>query len=155
MNYVAIGLILCVCLVPGTSIAQDSNSQEGAALLDEIKQADAELFEAFNSCDLETMGKVFAKDLEFYHDISGVTGYEQTMGATKANCDRDLGLKRELVSDSLQVYPVPGYGAMQIGKHTFCHLENGRNDCGTFDFVHVWRRTEDGWKVARVVSYGH
>jgi hypothetical protein len=33
-----------------------------------------------------------------------------------------------LVPGSLEVYPIPGYGAMQIGAHTFCHIEDGSNN---------------------------
>ena len=27
--------------------------------------------------------------------------------------------------------------------------------CGTFKFVHVWRRTANGWQITRAVSYDH
>ena len=141
----------CLCVI----ITDHSNAQEPIELVAEIARADAELFEAFNACDLEKMGEIFAKDLEFYHDLVGRTDYLQTMEGTKTNCDRKLGLIRELVEDSLVVHPAGDYGAIQIGKHTFCHLENGKNVCGTFDFVHVWRRVEEGWKLSRVISYGH
>ena len=64
-------------------------------------------------------------------------------------------LKRELVKGSLEVYPIPGYGAMEIGAHTFCHIENGKQECGTFKFVHIWQKNKEGWQITRVVSYGH
>ena len=131
------------------------NAQHSTELFADIARAAAELFEAFNSCDLERMGNIFAKDLEFYHDISGVTDYAQTMESSKANCDKNLGLRRELVHGSLEVYPIGDDGAIQIGQHTFCHLEDGEDDCGPFQFVHVWRRVEEGWRLARVISYGH
>ena len=151
MRHVTTGvLVLCLCLGAGISSAQDSKE-----LLAEITKVDAELFEAFNTCDLKTSGAIFAKDLEFYHDITGLGDYEQTMEATKTNCDRSLGLRRELVEESHEVHPIGNDGAVQIGKHTFCHPENGEDVCGTFDFVHVWRRVGDGWKLARVISYGH
>lgn len=121
----------------------------------EIASADAEFFAAFNTCDLETMAATFAEDLEFYHDIAGLSDYATTMRATKENCERQLGLNRELIEDSLEVYPIKDYGAIQVGRHTFCHLENGVNDCGTFEFLHIWRRTDEGWRIARVVSYDH
>jgi hypothetical protein len=35
------------------------------------------------------------------------------------------------------------------------HIENGKDDCGTFKFLQIWKHTADGWKLARVVSYGH
>lgn len=142
-----------------TALAASSVAAEETAadpeLVAEMQKADAALFDAFNACDLETVGKLFAEDLEFFHDLGGLTDYRQSMDNTKALCDRKLGLKRELVEGSMEVYPVPGFGAIQKGRHTFCHMENGKNDCGTFEFVHVWRRDGDSWELARVVSYGH
>ncbi|NKI35375.1 hypothetical protein HFP89_09365 [Wenzhouxiangella sp. XN79A] len=48
-----------------------------------------------------------------------------------------------------------GYGAIHEGQHRFCHEVDGADDCGTFDFLHIWKRETDGWRLARVVSYGH
>ena len=151
MKFGATGILcLGLCFVIGSAEAQTSET-----LASEISKADAELFDAFNACDLETMGKIFSMDLEFYHDVGGLGDYKKTMGNSKANCERGLGLKRELVDGSQEVYPIADYGAIQKGSHTFCHVENGEMDCGTFEFVHVWRRDEGSWKVARVISYGH
>lgn len=132
-----------------------AGAQESEELRDEIAKADKTFFDAFNACDVQTMGELFAEDLEFYHDLGGVQGYTETMNTTKQNCERKLGLRRSLVEGSLKVHPIKGYGAIQIGKHTFCHVENGKDDCGTFEFVHVWRRSNTGWELARVISYGH
>lgn len=130
-------------------------TEASTALFDEITKVDARLFDAFNACDLDTMGALFSEDLEFYHDLGGVSGYKATMETTKANCEKRLGLRRTLVPNSLKVYPIKDYGAIQIAAHTFCHLENGKDDCGTFQFVHVWKRVDAGWKLTRVISYGH
>ena len=143
-------LWLAFLVVAGSALAQDA-----AELKAEIAAADAKFFDAFNACDLEIMGEIFAKDLEFYHDLAGFSDYRKTMDGGEANCRRNLGLRRELVEESHEVYPMGKEGAIQKGKHTFCHMENGQEDCGTFEFVHVWRRAEDGWKIARVISYGH
>lgn len=124
-------------------------------LFDEVSELDSQLFTAFNRCDLETMGNLFSKDLEFFHDISGLTGYEETMQASRTNCERNLGLKRELVDGSMSVYPLGDIGAIQTGRHTFCHEVDGGSDCGTFGFTHVWMRDGQAWKLFRVVSYGH
>lgn len=145
---------LLLTLAPVPSLAE-------ADLLSEIKQADKTMFDAFNNCDIKTMESMFSKDLEFYHDIGGLGGFEKTINSTRNNCNDNLGLVRTLISESLEVYPVKGFGAIQIGKHTFCHLEydkdgkNAKNDCGTFDFTHIWKQTNNGWVVHRVVSYGH
>jgi hypothetical protein len=44
---------------------------------------------------------------------------------------------------------------MEIGRHRFCHKENGKDDCGSFGFAMVWRKTGASWKISRVLSYGH
>ena len=136
-------------------VAGSGNAQEPTELYIEISRLDAAFFAAFNACDQETTEGMFAEDLEFFHDIGGLSDKAQTLEAGKSNCERALGLERELVEGSLEVYPIKDYGAIQKGKHTFCHLENGKNDCGTFEFVHIWRKSEGGWQMTRVISYGH
>jgi len=64
-------------------------------------------------------------------------------------------LRRELVPGSLEVYPLQGYGAIEVGAHRFCHEENGKRDCGTMKFSMVWRKVGEEWKLSRVLSYAH
>ena len=121
----------------------------------EIVEMDRALFEAFNNRDLKKQETIFAQDIEFFHDQGGMTKYDQLIENTKRLFARNNGLKRTLVPSSLEIYPIKGYGALQVGEHTFCHVADGRNDCGTFKFVHVWQKRSDGWKLTRVISYGH
>jgi hypothetical protein len=116
---------------------------------------DSVVFNAFNTRDVEKLKTLFTRDLEFYHDKGGLTDYDYTMNFMKSVAVPGNDLRRELVKGSLEVYPIPGYGAMEIGAHTFCHTENGKQDCGTFKFVHIWQKKDGEWKIARVVSYGH
>ncbi|MGV3528014.1 MAG: nuclear transport factor 2 family protein [Flavisolibacter sp.] len=132
--------------------AQDSRA-DGLTL--EILHMDSLMFNAFNSRDVETMKNLFDKDLEFYHDISGLMNYDKNMAATEETFASGTDLHRELVPGSTEVYPIKNYGAMQMGEHIFCHTENGKPDCGTFKFVHIWKKTPEGWKITRVISYGH
>ena len=125
------------------------------ALYSEIKNMDSVLFNAFNNRDTSTFKKFFTADLEFYQDKDGLTGYQQTIEFMRSTALNDNGLKRDLLAGSLQVYPIPGYGAMEIGTHKFCHPENGKMDCGLFKFVHIWKRTGSEWKISRVISYDH
>lgn len=141
---------ICAMVFSTSCLAADKTR-----IFNEIHEADRTFFAAFNSCDLETMGRIFSKDLEFYHDISGYAGYDQTMEVTKNNCDSNLGLVRKLVDDSMSVHPLGDFGAIQKGRHTFCHLADGKNDCGTFEFLHVWKRDGRDWILHRVISYGH
>ncbi|HEV7781081.1 MAG TPA: nuclear transport factor 2 family protein [Chitinophagaceae bacterium] len=126
-----------------------------AELYDTIAHMDSVLFNAFNSKDVEILKTLFTSDLEFYHDTGGLTDYTQNMLAFENTAAQNPDLKRELIPGSMEVYPVKDFGAMQIGSHRFCHTENGKPDCGVFKFVHIWKKTNKGWKICRVVSYGH
>lgn len=146
-RHLAIASLAIVCCSAVTA--------EEATLLEEILRMDQVLFDAFNSGDIETTMTVFDPDLEFYHDTGGLAGYDQTIENTRRLFEANSGLSRELIAESVSVYPVPGYGAIQVGKHRFCHPENGVMDCGVFEFVHVWKKTDGSWTLARVISYGH
>jgi len=122
-------------------------------LVGEIRAADARMFDAFNRCDIDTMASIYAEDLEFFHDIGGLDGKARTLEKTRELCARELGLERTLVED--RVVPIAGYGAIHEGRHRFCHEVDEEDDCGTFDFLHIWKREDDSWALARVVSYGH
>lgn len=142
-------------IIANLAKAQHVSDSANRELYREIARMDSILFNAFNSRDIAKFGSLFTNDLEFFHDKGGLTGYDYTMNFMKDVARNNNGLRRDLVKGSLEVYPVPGYGAIQIGAHTFCHLENGKQDCGTFKFVHVWQKKDGAWKISRVVSYGH
>src|SRR5688572_1384055 len=78
-------------------------------LYDTIASMDSVLFDAFNKKDLPTLGKMFSQDLEFYHDLGGVTNYSQNMEAFKRTFDGARKVRRELVAGSLEVYPIKDY----------------------------------------------
>lgn len=149
------------------SIAACSTSQKSSSevtkpyalgsrdLFDTIAHMDSVLFDAFNNQNLEKQKTIFATDLEFYHDKGGLTNYNQVIENTRRLFDQNIGLRRTLIPGSLQVYPIKDYGAIQIGMHRFCHRENGKDDCGTFKFIHIWQKKDDGWKLTRVISYDH
>ena len=125
------------------------------ALYDTIAHMDSALFEAFNNRDIEKQKTIFSTNLEFYHDNGGLTNYNQVIENTRRLFGQSNGLKRVLVPGTLEVYPIKDFGAIEIGTHRFCHRENGKDDCGTFKFVHIWQKTNDGWKLTRVISYDH
>lgn len=145
---------------PPTSAQSDAgqgptSEREPTVLHDEISRMDNALSETFNAHDLKAVMRLFAEDLEFYHDSDGLLTYAEVTEGFRRLFSADNGIRRDLVPGSLVVHPVADYGAIQIGEHRFCHKENERDDCGTFQFVHVWRKVGDQWKLARVLSYGH
>jgi len=131
------------------------SSATSGELYQTIASRDSGLFQAFNAHDIERLKTFFTKDLEFYHDKSGLTNYDQTNENFKKMFDQNNGIKRELIPNSLEVYPIKAYGVIEIGEHQFCHIENGKNDCGTFPFIIVWQNQGGDWKVSRVISYNH
>jgi hypothetical protein len=43
-------------------------TQHVGTLFETIKSLDTQLFDAYNNCDLATLGSLVSDDLEFYHD---------------------------------------------------------------------------------------
>ncbi len=125
------------------------------SLYKQVAYLDSVLFTSFNNRDVKTFAYFFAEDLEFFHDKGGLTGYNHTVNFAKAQADAKSDLRRTLVPGTLEIYPIPNYGAMQIGSHRFCHTENGQQDCGTFKFIHIWKQTGTEWKITRILSYDH
>jgi hypothetical protein len=153
-------IVLCT---PLYAAAQDSSAGKSPqyvpvskALYDTIAHMDSILFNAANTQDLKTMRSLFTEDLEFYHDASGLAGYEMTMKNFQNLFTNYKDTRKLLVAGNMEVYPIKDYGAIQTGLHQFCRLENGvLKDCGAFKFLHIWKRTATGWKISRVVSYNH
>lgn len=149
--------MILLFLVSGISKAQNSEKriESSSILYQEVYHLDSLLFDAFNKRDTTVFNNMFSKDLEFYHDKGGLSGYDQTVNFLRETIKADNNLKRELVKGSFEVYAIPGYGAMEIGSHRFCHDENGKRDCGIFKFIHIWKKQNDQWKITRVISYDH
>ena len=124
-------------------------------LYDEIARLDREMFEAYNAHDAAKLASYFDDKLEFYHDKGGLMTLEQSMAGLTSTFGQSNGIRRDLIPGSLEVYPIANYGAIEVGAHRFCHVEDGKNDCGTFKFLHVWQKQERGWRITRAVSYDH
>jgi hypothetical protein len=154
---ISVACIVLMLLCPGLMQGQSSQNKaaDQQALYREIAHMDSVLFNAFNKRDVEKFKSLFTDDLEFYHDLGGLTGYKHTVDFMISTASGNSDLRRDLVEGSLEVYPVKDYGAIQIGQHRFCHTENGKQDCGTFKFVQIWQKKNGEWKISRVVSYGH
>lgn len=148
-------LLFCLTLV---LVQQHSHAQQTApspSLYETISQLDSLLFNAYNTRDLEKMKSFFDEDLEFYHDKGGLQNYSAVEEGFKNIFNQQNPPTRMLVDGSLEVYPIKDFGAIQTGRHTFCHPENGKQDCGTFKFMHVWQNINGKWKIKRIVSYDH
>jgi hypothetical protein len=120
-----------------------------------ITELDKELFDAYNTCNLEKLGSLVADDLEFYHDKTGLAvGKRVFLDAIKNNiCGK---VTRELVPGTLEVHPLKGFGAMEMGTHRFLHpWTQDHGEVGEGKFITLWQYKAGAWKITRAISYDH
>lgn len=151
--------VTLLALVPACSTARSSERSQSESyspasqeLYDAIAHADAAMSEAYNTCDVAKFEALFAEDVEFYHDLAGlITSRQVLVDAFKNNiCGK---VTRELVKDSLEVYPIANYGAVELGAHYF-HDTQGNDGAPSrpAKFVFVWRKQAGEWKLTRSIS---
>jgi hypothetical protein len=157
-------------LGPTTAFTQNETSK----LFETMQALDTQLFAAANHCNYEKLTAMVDENLEFYHDLGGLTlGRQAFLDSIKNNtCGVMI---RELVPATLEVYPIKDYGAIEMGVHRFHHpghenefaaakqlgmtrfLDPGAAEwpVGEAKFLHIWQLKDGNWKLTRVVSYGH
>jgi Domain of unknown function (DUF4440) len=154
----ALGLLLIFSV--GAALSQQTSPTQVKvmpaphdALFTTIQTLDTKFFNAYNTCDLATIGPMVDENLEFYHDKTGLTvGRQPLLDALKQNiCGK---VTRELVAGSLEVYPLANYGAVEIGVHRFHHPDDPTN-VGEAKFIHIWREKDGVWQITRVISFDH
>jgi hypothetical protein len=94
----------------------------------------------------------YSDSIEFYHDQAGlITSKETILKETRENiCGK---IKRELKRGSIEVYPIQGFGAIEIGMHRFTDTNaDEKTPEITGKFVFVWQMENDEWKIRRVIS---
>lgn len=152
--YLFTGFILAsACTYSSTN--QPSQKPIDKELYNTLSLQDSLLFESFNSQNFEKFKSFFDDSLEVFQDNAGVRNYAAAMKSFKEIFSRNNGLTRKLIKSSLEVYPIKDYGAIETGSHVFCHKENGKQDCGTFKFVHIWKKVNNHWKITRIITYDH
>lgn len=124
-------------------------------LFNTIQSLDARLFDAYNRCDLKQFAAMLDDNLEFYHDVGGLSrGKQPAVDGVKNNiCGK---VTRELVPGTLEVYPIAHYGAVEIGVHRFHHP--GHEDTepiGEAKFMQLWQNQDGTWKLTRIISFDH
>ncbi|HUQ11450.1 MAG TPA: nuclear transport factor 2 family protein [Steroidobacteraceae bacterium] len=145
-----------VRVVLKTKRADGAAAQARDPLYEKMLALDTGLFESFNQCadpaQLAKHAAMFAKDVEFYHDLGGVEwGADAVIDSTRKNvCGK---FHRELDAATFRAYPIPGFGAMTTGTHRFCHTPTTCEGVG--EFTMVWKQTGETWQVTRVLSFAH
>ncbi len=138
-----------------------SFAQRSGELYTTISKLDSTFFRALNECNLKKYESFLAFDYEFYHDKAGITisrGNEmKSMNLFCGEQRERQQIKRVLINESLEVYPIYNYGAVQNGEHIF-HLvidNKTTKPISKAKFTSIWRFDNNEWKLARTISYNH
>ncbi len=152
-------LILTTTIIACSSSKNTSTTQQGihSVLQDSIAYLDSIFFNAFNTRNLDKLKSMLSEDLEFYHDLGGVTNYDQNLAAFKRSFESERRVRRELIKTSLEVYEIKDYGAVETGVHRFYATEKGQQEklSSEAKFVQLWQKKNGAWKITRIISYGH
>ena len=144
LHIVLVAALMCSFGVKG-QVSEDS------PLYQTIMELDSAYFEAYNTCDLATQASLLSDDLEFYHDKGGLnTSKAELINSIEENiCGK---VTRELVSESVEVFEIKGFGAVEIGYHKFYNKQEPDALSKPSRFISVWKNTDGIWKMHRVVS---
>jgi ketosteroid isomerase-like protein len=134
-------------LLSGLFLSSYSQADE---LSKTIIKLDSVFFHAYNTCDLASQAAFYSDTIEFFHDKSGLDTSKANILANtrKYICGK---VRRELVPGSLEVSPLPGYGAVVLGSHRFHNLVEGSTSRAS-KFMIIWRYENGSWKITKVIS---
>jgi hypothetical protein len=150
-------MVLLLSLPAAAAGTQSRQSAPDDELFRKMAALDGELFGAYNACDLDKFAMFFAENVEFYHDKGGVTlGRQALLDSLRKNiCGKT---RRDVFPGTLEVHPMDGYGALQIGAHRYCNAQAKPCDGtsgGVGKFIHLWQNGDGAWQITRVISYDH
>lgn len=129
-----------------------------------IAARDAVLFNVmFAKCDPAALAALVTDDMEFYHDKGGAMDREAFVADYAKSCAAKLApdawrSRRELIPETLKVYAIPGFGAVEEGAHRFYERKGDGAErlAGSARFSILWRLGADGhWRMARTFSIDH
>jgi ketosteroid isomerase-like protein len=126
-------------------------SAQAKSLYQTIVELDSIFFTAYNTCDLKKQAEFYSDSIEFYHDQGGlITSKQIILQAKEKNiCGK---VTRELVKGTIEVSPIPDYGAVEIGMHMFHNNQEKGQVPHASRFVVIWRNRGDKWTIERVIS---
>jgi len=150
--------LLILLTAMACSVTASAQSQGGYVykigdqkLYNTIVHMDSVYFNAYNTCDMDKQAAIYADSIEFYHDKGGLmTSKKDLLDAIKKNiCGK---VTRVLVKGSIEVYPIAGFGAVEIGLHQFINHAESETPSKPDKFIVIWRLRNDKWQITRVIS---
>lgn len=126
-------------------------------LYDTIIQLDSLMYGAYNERNLPQFMAFLDPSLEFYHDQTGRSNYEENQERFQTNFTKPTRMRRQLAASEVEVYPIPGFGAIQLGTHLFYQTDPGQAErlVARPRFMHIWHNNQGHWTISRIVSYDH
>ncbi len=115
-----------------------------------IVRMDSLYFDTYNHSNAALMDSLTADNIEFYHDRGGlITSKQELLQSIQKNIFGKV--QRVLTPCSIEVYAIPGYGAIEFGYHSFRNLiEHSQSQPAKF--VIFWKQKNNRWQITRVVS---
>ena len=138
-------------LIAAVSFISAACFSQSSELYNTIFKLDSAFFEAYNTCDINKQNDFYSDSIEFYHDKSGLETSKKTLleNTQKYICGKE---KRELVKGSVEVSPIPGYGAVELGSHMFHNNQEKNHTPRPSKFVIVWKYHNNKWTITKVIS---
>lgn len=136
----------------GSTLGLPPYKPDSRELHDTIARMDSLFFDAYNTCKLDVMENLISDQVEFYHDRGGLsTSKKDLLVSLKNNiCGK---VTRSLLPGSIEVYPIPRFGAVQMGAHRFHNNQEPADAPFHYSkFVHTWRKEGTEWRLYRVIS---
>lgn len=144
-------IFLILAILIGAAVESLAQVPKDSELYNTVLELDASYFSAYNECDMETQARLLDDELEFYHDQGGLsTSKDEILRSIEANiCGK---VSRTLVENSVEVHEIKGFGAVEIGLHKFYNNEEPDEISKPSRFITVWKSTDGGWKMHRIIS---
>jgi len=147
---------LLMLVIGNTAFGQDKPIKyipDNLALYKTIVEMDSVFFDAYNNCNLqlEKYASMYSDNIEFYHDRGGLSSVKKDIiESTRVNvCGK---VTRELQKGSIEVYAIPGFGAVEFGFHCFHNKLEPNSPSHMARFMIIWEQKDNQWKLSRVVS---
>lgn len=158
-------ILICALQLTIFSVTAQTNTENSKTsnyiLYEEISKMDSILFSAYNNTDIDKYTSLISEDIEFFHDKNGLINtkervVESLKKLVKKKNTTTYSITRQLVKNTLEVYEIHGFGAMQTGVHQFIETNDGKSISITqAKFIHIWKKQYDNWVVTKVISYDH
>jgi len=147
--------IILTLVLLSTAVHINAQTKQRSNLFQTIQAKDSLLFDVgFNQCNLDRLKTLIDEDVEFYHDLDGITkSRKKFIASIKTNlcASGKNSIHRVNNKASLQVFPLYKegrlYGAIQNGSHRFGTTQAA--------YSHLWLKKNNDWKLSRVLSYNH